>query len=242
MIAMVGLFLIVLTGFRRKLILNILRTEQFQRHQTLLNEEPKKCDHTLITFWILSLFVLIVTSFKMGLYSLLVACFVMMIPYLKIKSKVKVLKEKIDYEFPIWMNQVHCLLQSNTVLNALEKSVSRAPVIISNDLEILIKKLHDFPNDLSAFELFLKDFDNWNIKTAMHYLYRHNFIASEDDEGLLNLTKLISEWLDTSRKKKQKQAINQKTFIIFIPMLIVSFLFMFMMYLVMHQMMEGGCC
>ena len=161
--------------------------------------------------------------------------------YFQLKKRKKRLQEQLSYEFPIWMRSVQTHLQSNTVLGSLRLSLNEAPQIMSYPLESLLRALDYRPNDLSIYESFMSEYENLELNKMMKSMFRFSQIGFLDSQ--IHLDRMIehtAELMNEMRKTKQKNLLEGFSFLGILPVVLVSFYFVLMMFLVMVKMIEGG--
>lgn len=163
------------------------------------------------------------------------------IPYIKLCQRNKVQVEQLKYEFPLWFRQVQGLLQTNTVYNALSISRSFAPPLIKRELEVMLSQLDINPLDRSIYEEFMRQYHLYEIKKSMLSLYRMNFMNEDEIIEVIDINRISQyEALSKARTKKMCQRITALRFLSFLPMLSVSFLFIYLMRFVFQAMLQGG--
>lgn len=221
-------------------VLVLLEEEDCDRLLRILEKEKTIFLKERFQF-LLSAFVLATAiAFKNIFISVFFLLFAFKYPYLKLKRQVKILSDKVSYEFPIWLRQVQCLLQSNTVLNAIEVSIERSPKLMKTYLEDLVCNLKEDPSNYVYYQAFMASYDIWGVQNAMQHLYRYNFVSqNEAYQQLMVLNLSTTSWLKKGRAMKYKSYIDSHTYLAFLPMLAVTFLFIILMALVMQGMFEG---
>lgn len=163
------------------------------------------------------------------------------IPYLQLKDSYKKHVQQIKYEFPLWYRQVQALLQTQTVYNALLLSAAFAPKLIKVNLDKLLIALEKDPLNYDLYADFMKTYDLYEIERSMKQLYRFNTMTKiEISNAIKEEANRDEEMISKARRNKMLGQISKYAFLNFIPMLSVSFLFIFMMSLVFKAMMEGG--
>ncbi|HEY4537201.1 MAG TPA: hypothetical protein VIG45_01965, partial [Erysipelothrix sp.] len=145
----------------------------------LLNEDIQSFRKKRILL-LLALFPFLVLLSYKNKKLLFITVLIYKIPYIKLCQRNKVQIEQLKYEFPLWFRQVHGLLQTNTVYNALCISRSFAPPLIKQELEVMLSKLEINPLDRSIYEEFMMQYDLYEIKKSMLSLYRMNFMNEDE--------------------------------------------------------------
>lgn len=151
-------------------------------------------------------------------------------PYLKAKSELKKQIEQIKLDFPIWLRQLQVLMQAHTVVNALEQSTDKAPLILKADITLLVERLHNDPLSVDNYINFLDYLPLVDIKRAMKMLYRYSIIGQSDAYGQFNRFIIFSTKL---LRKKWQDEYETKLFIYqwwaIVPLFAVTGLFMVLM-------------
>lgn len=161
--------------------------------------------------------------------------------YFKLKKRKKRLQEQLSYEFPIWMRSVQTHLQSNTVVGSLRLSLAEAPLILEKPLDSLLMALAYRPNDLIIYESFMEDYENLELNKMMKSMYRFSQMGRLDSQ--IHLDRMIehtADLMNEMRASKQKNLLEGFSFLGILPVVLVSFYFVLMMFLVMVTMIEGG--
>lgn len=240
MIFVVYIFLMITLLWKKLELLKFFEEEDSLRLLRILNREHEPFLKQRFMFLIAGIALATFLAIKNQILSVVLILIAFKYPYWKLKKEVKVLSEKVSYEFPIWLRQIQCLLQSNTVLNSIEESIERSPELMKSYLEDLVFKLKEDPSNYQYYQVFMESYDIWGIQNAMQHLYRYNFVnQNEAYQQLMILNLSTTSWLKESRSKKQKAYIDSHTYLAFFPMLAVTFLFFVLMALVMKGMFEG---
>ena len=234
------IFLLILLLWKKIKLIKLFEEEDCLRLLRILNREHETFLKQRFSFLILGINLAIILALKHQILSIVLLLIAFKFPYWKLKKEVKVLSEKVSYEFPIWLRQIQCLLQSNTVLNSIEESIDRSPELMKSYLQDLVFKLKEDPSNYRHYQRFMKSYGIWGIQNAMQHLYRYNFVnQNEAYQQLMILNLSTTSWLKESRGKKHKAYIDSHTYLAFFPMLAVTFLFFVLMALVMKGMFEG---
>lgn len=235
------IFLLLVLLWKRYQVIDYFEEVNCQRYLEILNKDYASFRKSRFVFTLISLAICFLISFKFSYLSLLLLMLLFKFPYLKIKREVKNLSQQISYEFPIWLRQIQCLIQSNTVLNSLAMTVDESPDLMKPYLKDLIESLRHNPSDLKTYQNFMALYDNWEIQNAMQHLYRYNYLSNESSYDQLSMfNESTSSWLRKSRNERYESFIKSHTFLAFLPMLAVTFLFIVLMSLLMKGMLEGG--
>lgn len=233
-------FVFFILLWKRESVLILFEKEDCDRLLRILGRDKavylKMSLHLLLFAFILAFFL----AFKNKYLSVFLILLAFKYPYLKISRDVKILAEKVSYEFPIWLRQIQCLLQSNTVMNSIETSIERAPQLMKTYLEDLVIDLKEDPSNYIFYQQFMSAYSIWGVQNAMQHLYRYNFVSQDEAyQQLMILNVSTTSWLKKSRAKKYKAYTDRHAYLAFLPMLAVTFLFIVLMALVMQGMFEG---
>lgn len=156
-------------------------------------------------------------------------------------TKTKELKQRLNYDFPLWLRYVQGSLAFDTVYVALQDSLVFAPALLKDDIKLLLRSLEEDPQSAKAYEAFLQDFGNFEVLRMMMNLYRYHVVGkNEAYSQLKRQVERCNRWIEESRQDAYEQILNRYTLLSALPMIMVSFLFMVLMFQVMIGMLEGG--
>lgn len=102
----------------------------------------------------------------------------------------KDVNEELYIALPQWLMEIALLLQNNNVQVSIAKSVSEAPLILRIELEQLVARLQNAPEQLSSYTDFCKSFDVPEIQSAMKML--HAISESGTGNAKIQIGNLIS--------------------------------------------------
>lgn len=105
---------------------------------------------------------------------------------------------EIEKAFPVWLMEVSLLLQNNNVRVSIQKSRERAPRILVNALDRLIRQLEYTPESNLPYSEFLQEFRIPEVISAMGMLYSISDGSGGDakeqiEEILMRNTELMSQ-------------------------------------------------
>lgn len=241
MIHSLYIILLVFLIIKKEVIMETLAEEDLDRFLRVLNKDKNIYNKKRFGILVFGIFIGMLIGLKNKYVSILVVIVSFKYPYWVLKKEVKRLISQVSYEFPIWLRQIQCLLQSNTVLNSVAQSIQGAPHLMKPYLEDLVLQLRQNPMNFKFYQDFMAHYDLWLIQNSMQNLYRYNFVnQNEAHKQLTMMNESTGVLLKSSQRKKQERYINSHTYLAFIPMLAVSFLFIVLMSLVMKGMFEGG--
>ena len=113
---------------------------------------------------------------------------------------------------PQWLIEIALLLQSNNVQVSILKSLKEAPPVLKPELEQLVERLQQHPDELSTYTSFCSKFDVPEIQSCMKML--HSFSESgvgNSDVQITNLIKRVYEMQDISDNiKNQSEAFKMQ--------------------------------
>ena len=207
----------------------------------LMDYDLVKLFRLRLVFLYIFLPLIILSSSYLRLFLLVCLCLFYKRDYLKLKKRKKRLQQQLSYEFPIWMRSVQTHLQSNTVVGSLRLSLDEAPEILYYPLESLLLALDYRPNDLSIYESFMSDYENLELNKMMKSMFRFSQMGRLDSQ--IHLDRMIehtADLMNEMRVSKQKNLLEGFSFLGILPVILVSFYFVLMMFLVMVSMIEGG--
>jgi len=193
-------------------------------------------------FLIGSLSVVVVTSqgMLMSVIGLMIVSYKW--PYWQLVRRYQFQLHRIRIEFPIWIRQVQVLMQTNTVIQAFEKSLSHAPLLLRNDITQLVERLNEAPCDLQSYTLFLQQFPILEVDRVMKMMYRYSIIGQVDATQQLNrvlvaTTKLLRE----ERRLAGEQHLSLYQWWGIVPLFALTTLFLgLMMNYLLNMLMKGG--
>jgi hypothetical protein len=136
----------------------------------------------------------------------------------------KNLKKSIKRAFPNWLLELALLLQSENVPVALEKSKEHVPPVLKSELENLVERLAESPEEAEPYHEFLGGFRLPEISAAMSMLY--SLAAGTGDSTTRQMGDLIGknfEMLDVAEEERMKDK-NSGLYLLFLaPVLTASF-------------------
>jgi hypothetical protein len=136
----------------------------------------------------------------------------------------KNLKKSIKCAFPNWLMELALLLQSENVPVALEKSKEHVPPVLKSELDDLVERLAERPEEAAPYHEFLGEFRLPEISAAMSMLY--SFAAGTGDNTTRQMGDLIGknlEMLDVAEEERMKDK-NSGLYLLFLaPVLTASF-------------------
>ncbi|HAM64103.1 MAG: hypothetical protein A2Y20_02025 [Firmicutes bacterium GWF2_51_9] len=162
-------------------------------------------------------------------------------PYLKLKTSTRKLKSQIRYQFPIYLRQIQVLLQNNTVVTAIERSLVYAPSLFQEEVSHLAAQLRERPQDLDPYLDFLSFYELPEIARAMKLLYRYNTVGQADSYHQLNrMIQSTSKWLRDERISRRQSSLLAYQWWGMVPLLGVTLLFLTVMMNILMTMFGKG--
>jgi hypothetical protein len=136
----------------------------------------------------------------------------------------KRLAKSIKCAFPKWLMELALLLQSENVPVALEKSKEHVPPVLKSELNALVDRLAESPEEAAPYHEFLGEFRMPEISAAMSMLY--SLAAGTGDNTTRQMGDLIGknmEMLDVAEEERMKDK-NSGLYLLFLaPVLTASF-------------------
>lgn len=101
----------------------------------------------------------------------------------------KTLRKEVTYALSQWYLQLALLLKNNNAQVSIEKSLEDAPALLKREIRLLIDRIDDNPNDISAYTAFLSYFHDPSIMSAMQMLA--SMANAGNDQAAYQLTQLV---------------------------------------------------
>ena len=101
----------------------------------------------------------------------------------------KTLRKEVTYALSQWYLQLALLLKNNNAQVSIEKSLEDAPALLKREIRLLIDRINDNPNDISAYTTFLSYFHDPSIISAMQMLA--SMANAGNDQAAYQLTQLV---------------------------------------------------
>lgn len=140
-------------------------------------------------------------------------------------------RKMLRFYFPIWLRQLQILLQHNNVVTALTLSTNTAPLLIREDVKKLVERLQVDSQSYSSFLLFLDEDNMIEISRVMKVLYRCQHLGHQDAYGQLQrMIESTGVWLHEERIKREEGRAMFVQWWGMLPLLMVSILYMVMMF------------
>jgi hypothetical protein len=161
--------------------------------------------------------------------------------FIKMRTRTHKLKSQIRYQFPIYLRQIQVLLQNNTVVTSIERSLVYAPSLFKDEVAHLAQQLRDNPQDLDPYLDFLSFYELPEIARAMKLLYRYNTVGQADSYHQLNrMIQSTSKWLREERVSRKQSALLVYQWWGIVPLLGVTLLFLSVMMNILMTMFGKG--
>ncbi|MEG0823423.1 MAG: hypothetical protein RSG07_02840 [Erysipelotrichaceae bacterium] len=137
----------------------------------------------------------------------------------------------LKFQFPIWLRQLQILIQTNTVVRALDESYSKAPTLIRHDLSALVNELEVDAIRLEPYLKFLQAYRMPEVERAMKLLYRYNAVGKGDAyEAFNHMIHSTTKWLRTERNSRCESKMMAYSWWGMLPLFAVTILFMAIMF------------
>lgn len=101
----------------------------------------------------------------------------------------RTLHKEVTYALSQWYLQLALLLKNNNAQVSIEKSLEDAPALLKREIRLLIDRIDDNPNDISAYTAFLSYFHDPSIISAMQMLA--SMANAGNDQAAYQLTQLV---------------------------------------------------
>lgn len=106
---------------------------------------------------------------------------------------------------PQWFMQLSLLLQHNNVQVSLAKSINDAPMILKPELEKLMIRLADKPNELKSYTDFCKKFDVPEAQSCMKMLHAISVMGVGDvQKQIENIIERVNDMQDIADQKRNE--------------------------------------
>lgn len=117
-------------------------------------------------------------------------------------------------EFPYYLNHLAILVQSNPVVNALEKSIEEAPAVFHQELRELVINIHHNGSSIQPYLQFAQQFAQVDqISRIMRTLYNLS-ITSENREAILTVfSRMTNEKIQGARKIELQRRLERQNMI-----------------------------
>ena len=160
-------------------------------------------------------------------------------PMWKLRRKANIKLAMIRYQFPIYLRQLQILLQNNTVVKAIEISVSEAPLYLRKDLKRLHERLVVDPVKLSHFTEFMAYTGIVEIERAMKWLYRFEHSGQADAGRQFNrMITSTAKWLRQERQTAKQRRLLVSQWLGMVPLIGVTLVFLSVMMNVLMSLFE----
>lgn len=192
-----------------------------------------KKDDVIIQVVIIVYPILVVwTSLLQGSVMLILTMFLMLQFHQFVEMRKRVERRKmLRFYFPIWLRQLQILLQHNNVVTALSLSTISAPKMIREDVKNLVERLKIDSQSYSSFLMFLEDDNMIEISRVMKVLYRCQHLGHQDAYSQLQrMIESTGVWLHEERIKREEGRAMFVQWWGMLPLLMVSILYMVMMF------------
>ncbi len=130
-------------------------------------------------------------------------CFVILQHKFSYSMSKKEVEKALYKMFSSWMMDMALLLQTNNVQVSIAKSISRSGDILQEELNMLLKRITDNPEDVKAYLKFCEKFNIPEITTCMKMLY--SISVSGTGNGGEQITNLIGHVHKMQEKEAELQ-------------------------------------
>ena len=133
--------------------------------------EGKKSIFMAIPFLAIAILSCFKISKILGIVFAGIGCFLLVQHKFNYNMSKKEVEKALYKMFSAWMMDMALLLQTNNVQVAVAKSTTRAEGILKEELDMLLKRITDEPEDVKAYLQFCENFNVPEIATCMKMLY-----------------------------------------------------------------------
>lgn len=164
------------------------------------------------------------TIVKNILTSSIIAGLIYKLHYFIILGKFRRSLKKAEDDFPFYLNSLTILIQNNTVVVSLLKSIELAPEIFKRDLNILVNDLHEGRKEgLQPYNEFANKFKQVkDLNRIMKTLFNLSFTISNKEKIMTSLTKLANEKVNNARKETYEKFLDKQALIPWVSFLWVG--------------------
>ncbi|MEG2792761.1 MAG: hypothetical protein RR909_03165 [Bacilli bacterium] len=134
---------------------------------------------------------------------------VYMYPLYQLKQYKKNMAKRIENDFPIWLMQLEVLVLTNTIPNAIKKSINVCPNSLKEDIVLLSNKVMVDPTNKSYYLDFIKPYQTSDITEVLLSLYQFNFANKQD---LAYDFHVLHNRMDVLKTKARSIAYEEKGF------------------------------
>lgn len=157
----------------------------------------------------------------------------------KYNYAMKRLKKAYTIEFPMWLREVSLSLNTMTVLNAIERSMSMTSYAMTKELEIFMEEIKKNPTSIKPFNDFLDKYDLQDVKSSMRTLYSiQNLNRAETKKQVAELILRNQELLNKAETIQNQDAISEVEALGYVPILIFTVQMMISLFLLFAHMMD----
>lgn len=159
------------------------------------------------------------TGITVGILIISVVCLTQ--NYRSRKYAIKRLGRELMKVFPDWMLTIALQLQSDNVQVSIASSVDSAPVILRDELNILVDRLEENPLGIEPFVSFYESLELQELESAMKMLYVMNQYGEEEmSQQIETLVERNSILQDKGEQLKLDDFLAGMGFFVLLPMLL----------------------
>lgn len=115
--------------------------------------------------------------------------------------------EEIYLTLPGWLMELALLLQNNNVQVAIAKSKAGAPVVIQEEIDLLMERMEREPQRLTTYTRFCSEFDVPEVLSCMKMLHAVSEMGSGDAKTQINnLIARVNEMQDIAEQIQNEKA------------------------------------
>lgn len=174
--------LFVLVKSQRSLTTNWLQDEKMHEKDYLLgsydtvmnydeSKEKKKSIIFAAPFLVGAIPVFIFYKAWLGIVLLLIGAFMLVQHRVGYNLAKKDINQELYIALPQWLMEIALLLQTNNVQVSIAKSIEGAPIVLQQELELLMERLQEAPDSLRSYTDFCRKFDIPEAQSCMKMLH-----------------------------------------------------------------------
>lgn len=174
-----------------------------------------------------------------GILFFFMAFMMLMHKRVKYTSAKKTVTKALTIEFPMWLREISLSLNTKTVLNAIESSMTMTSYPMTMELEKFMTLVRENPVSIKPFHDFLQDFDLPDVRPSMYVLFSiQNLNRDEVKKQVAALILRNQEMLDKAEQLQNQDAIAGVETLGYVPIIVFTIQMMFSLFLLFAHMMD----
>lgn len=141
--------------------------------------------------WLIAsvVFYLIFYKWQISLVLLVISLFFLFKDRIAFNIENKKIHSELYYALSQWYLQLALLLKNNNSQVAIEKSIKDAPPLLTDELQLMIDRINENPNDITSYTKFMEYFHDPSIISAMQIL--SSMANAGNDQAAYQLAQLL---------------------------------------------------